>query len=99
VPPIIAKKDAAGVVAGTTSHFSKAFPQVKVELEDGQIVNVLGDAAYGDTWRTLLDESRITKYPCFPRTGLFYLWEVAIGTDPKIMRPSGIEKHSSGGFE
>jgi len=32
VPPIIAKEDAAGVVSGTTSHFSKAFPQVKVEL-------------------------------------------------------------------
>ena len=40
VPPIIAKEDAAGVVAGTTSHFSRAFPQVKVELEGGQIVKV-----------------------------------------------------------
>jgi len=65
VPPIIAKEDAAGVVAGTTSHFSKAFPQVKVELEGGQIVKVHGGAAYGDAWRTLLDESRNTKYPCF----------------------------------
>ena len=99
VPPIIAKEDAAGVVAGTTSHFSKAFPQVKVELEGGQVVKVLGGAAYGEAWRNLLEESRRTQYPCFPRPGLFYLWVAAIGTNPKIMRPSGIEKHSSGGFE
>jgi hypothetical protein len=99
VPPIIAKEDAAGVVAGTTSHFSRAFPQVRVELAGGQIVNIIGGAAYGDVWRDLLEESQQTQYPCFPRPGLFYLWEVAIGTNPKIFRPSHIERHSSGGFE
>lgn len=99
VPPIIDKEDAAGVVAGTTSHFSRAFPQVKVELEGGQIVKIAGGAAYGDAWRDLLEESKRTQYPCFPRPGLFYLWEVAIGTNPKILRPSHIERHSSGGFE
>ncbi len=99
VPPLIAKENAAGVVAGTTSHFSRAFPQVKVELEAGQIVKVMGGAAYGDAWRDLLEESKRTQYPCFPRPGLFYLWEAAIGTNPKILRPSHIECHSSGGFE
>lgn len=99
VPPIIAKEDAEGVVSGTTSHFSRAFPQVRAELEGGQIVKISGGAAYGDAWRELLEESRRTSYPCFPRPGLFYLWEVAIGTNPKILRPSHIERHSSGGFE
>lgn len=99
VPPLIAEEDAAGVVAGTTSHFSKAFPQIKVELEAGQVVKVVGGDAYGDAWRDLLEESRRTQYPCFPRPGLFYLWEAAIGTNPKILRPSHIERHSSGGFE
>ncbi|HWP60415.1 MAG TPA: hypothetical protein VNL14_21140 [Candidatus Acidoferrales bacterium] len=99
VPPIISKEDAAGVVAGTTSHFNRAFPQIKVEVEAGQIVKVSGGGAYGDTWRDLLAESKSTSYPCFPRPGLFYLWEVAIGTNPKIARPSRIERHSSGGFE
>ncbi|TAK05780.1 hypothetical protein EPO44_06315 [bacterium] len=99
VPPLIAKENAAGVVAGTTSHFSRAFPQVKVDLEAGQIVKVVGGAAYGDAWRDLLEESKRTQYPCFPRPGLFYLWEAAIGTNPKILRPSHIERHSSGGFE
>ena len=58
-----------------------------------------GGAGYGDAWRGLLEESKHTQYPCFPRPGLFYLWEVAIGTNPKIVRPSGIDRHSSGGFE
>ncbi|MGH7771467.1 MAG: hypothetical protein ACREQA_04450 [Candidatus Binatia bacterium] len=99
VPPLIAKEDAAGTVAGTTSHFSRAFPHIKVELGGGQIVKVVGGAAYGDAWRDLLEESKHTQYPCFPRPGLFYIWEAAIGTNPKIMRPNHIEQHSSGGFE
>ena len=99
VPPIIDKENASGVVAGTTTHFSRAFPQIRVELEAGQIVKINGGAQYGDAWRDLLHESKNTKYPCFPRPGLFYLWEVAIGTNPKIVRPSHIERHSSGGFE
>jgi hypothetical protein len=99
VPPLIAKEDAAGVVAGTTSHFSRAFPRVQVELEGGQIVKVSGGGAYGDAWCGLLEESKRNQYPCFPRPGLFYLWEAAIGTNPKIIRPGHIERHSSGGFE
>ena len=88
-----------GVVAGTTSHFTRAFPRVRVELEGGQIVKVGGGAGYGDAWRNLLEEGKRIHYPCFPRPGLFYLWEAAIGTNPKIHRPSHIEQHSSGGFE
>ncbi len=99
VTPLIAKEDTAGVVAGTTSHFSCAFPSVKVELEDGQIVRVIGGAGYGDSWRDLLEEGKRIQFPCFPRPGLFYLWESAIGTNPKIVRPHHIERHSSGGFE
>ncbi len=99
VTPLIAKEDTAGVVAGTTSHFARAFPRVRVELEGGQIVTVTGGAGYGDAWRDLLDEGKRNHYPCFPRPGLFYLWESAIGTNPKIVRPRGIERHSSGGFE
>lgn len=97
--PIIAKEDAVGVVAGTTSHFCRAFPRIQVELEAGQIVKVTGGAGYGGAWRDLLEEGKRIQYPCFPRPGLFYLWEVAIGTNPKITRPSHVERHSSGGFE
>ncbi len=99
VPPLISKEDAAGVVAGTTSHFCRPFPRIAVELEGGQIVRIAGGGAYGEAWRDLLEETRGVQYPCFPRPGLFYLWEAAIGTNPKIVRPSRIERHSSGGFE
>jgi hypothetical protein len=98
-PPILAREDAAGVVAGTTSHFTRAFPGIRVELEAGQVVRAVGGGGYGDAWRDLLEESKRTQYPAFPRPGLFYLWEVAIGTNPKIVRPGRIDRHSSGGFE
>lgn len=98
-PPIIAREDAAGVVMGTTSHFTRAFPRIAVQLDAGQIVKVEGGGRYGDAWRDLLEESKRIHYPCFPRPGLFYLWEVAIGTNPKISRPRNMERHSSGGFE
>ena len=98
-PPILTKEDARGVVSGTTSHFSRAFPNVRVELEGGLIEKVSGGGGYGDAWRDLLEESKRIHYPAFPRPGLFYLWEVAIGTNPKISRPSRVDRHGSGGFE
>jgi len=99
VPPLIEREDASGIVAGTTSHFCRPFSRIEVELVAGQIVKVKGGGAYGDAWRDLLEETRHVSYPCFPRPGLFYLWEAAIGTNPKIVRLSHIQKHSSGGFE
>ncbi|MHB8619201.1 MAG: hypothetical protein ACYDAG_06490 [Chloroflexota bacterium] len=99
VTPIIPREDAAGVVAGTTSHFNRPFPKIKLDLEGGQVVKIAGGATYGAAWRDLLEEGNRTQYPCFPRPGLFYLWEAAIGTNPKIKRPRHIHQHSSGGFE
>lgn len=97
--PILPKEDATGTVAGTTSHFQKPFPRIKIELENGRVERVHGGARYGDEWRALIEESKNTQYPCFPRPGLFWLWEVAIGTNPKIRRPRNIHLLSSGGFE
>ncbi len=97
--PILAQEDASGVLAGTTSHFQKPFPRIRLTLERGRLERVEGGAAYGGAWRALLDESKGTQYPCFPRPGLFWLWEIAIGTNPKIRRPPNIHLLSSGGFE
>ncbi|HZU16572.1 MAG TPA: hypothetical protein VFD01_08275 [Candidatus Dormibacteraeota bacterium] len=99
LPPIVPRADAEGVVTGTTSHFSRAFPRIGLRLEGGRLEAIEGGGGYGEAWRELLEESRSTRYPCFPREGLFWLWEVAIGTNPKIRRPSTIHLHSSGGFE
>lgn len=97
--PIIKKEDATGIVSGTTCHFARPFPQIKVTLQDGRVEEVEGGGKYGDAWRGLLEETKNIQYPCFPRTGLFWLWETAIGTNPKILRPSNIRYLSSGGFE
>lgn len=97
--PILPDEDAHGVVAGTLSHFSKAFPKIELTVEKGRIVAVGGGGDYGKAWGELLEESNSIKYPCFPEPGLFYLWEVAVGTHPLIQRPSSIKNLSSGGFE
>jgi len=97
--PILPQEDAIGVVAGTTNHVSRPFPHIEVELKKGRVESVRGGAGYGEAWRSVLKEAESIKYPSFPDTGLFWLWEVAIGTNPKIARPSTIHRISSGGFE
>jgi hypothetical protein len=97
--PIEREDDTTGVIAGTLNHFSRPFPRIEVEIRNGRMVGNRGGGAYGEAWRELEDESKDTQYPCFPEPGLFWIWEIAIGTNPKIVRPNGIRSLSSGGFE
>ncbi|MGH7831864.1 MAG: hypothetical protein ACREP8_17005 [Candidatus Binatia bacterium] len=97
--PVIRKEDATGIACGTTSHYARPFPKIEVAVEDGQVQEVRGGGRYGEAWRALLDETRNIHYPSFPREGLFWLWEVAIGTNPKVARPPNIHMLSSGGAE
>jgi hypothetical protein len=97
--PLLPSGGANGVVAGTTSHYVRAFPQIRLHVEHGRVVRIEGGGAYGAGWRDLLEESRKTQYPCFPGPGLFWLWEVAIGTNPKTARPRTVRRLSSGAFE
>ncbi len=97
--PILPEEDASGVIAGTTSHFARPFPRIRLHLEGGRLESVEGGGGYGAAWRDLLAATRGNEYPCFPRPGLFWLWEIAIGTNPRIRRPSNIHLLSSGGFE
>ncbi len=97
--PILPQEDATGVIAGTTSHFARPFPRIRLHLDGGRLEAVEGGGRYGDAWRELLEATRRNAYPCFPRPGLFWLWELAIGTNPRIRRPSNIHLQSSGGFE
>ncbi len=97
--PLSERESATGVVRGTTNHFGRPFTPIAVHVENGRVEDVAGGGAYGDAWRELLHEARDITYPSFPRPGLFWLWEVAIGTNPKIVRPANIRWLSSGGFE
>jgi hypothetical protein len=97
--PVGGDDDTTGVIAGTMSHYGKAFPRIELQIEKAKAVSITGGGEYGEAWRELDEESAATQYPCFPGPGLFWLWELAIGTNPKISRPSNIEYLSSDGFE
>jgi hypothetical protein len=95
-PPIIEEEDACGVVAGTTSHIARPFPHIQVHLDSGKVKSIEGGGKYGEEWRELLEQTNGTQYPEFPRKGLFWLWELAIGTNPKVRRPKNSLMLSSG---
>ncbi|HVT96370.1 MAG TPA: hypothetical protein VHE33_02620, partial [Acidobacteriaceae bacterium] len=85
--PPYEQSDTEGVIAGTINHFGRPFPWCQVSIEAGQVTAVEGGGEYGDKWRSLLEETKQIKYPEFPRPGMFWLWECAIGTHPKMARP------------
>ena len=82
------KEDTTGVVAGTTNHMSSPFPHIKVHIDGGKVVGMEGGGKYGDEWRKLLEATKNIHYPEYPSRGLFWWWELAIGTNPKMRRPS-----------
>ncbi len=90
---------AMGIIAGTTSHYSRPFPQIKVHIDRGLVTRIEGGGRYGDAWRAFLEETKDHHYPEYPRLGLFWLWELAIGTNPKVSKPLGFLSLGSGGSE
>jgi hypothetical protein len=96
LPPYSEGEDTAGVVAGTLNHWGRPFPYIKVYVEKGQVQRIEGGGKYGDAWRQLLEATGNIKYPEYPRTGLFWLWETAIGTNPKFFRPRNVLNRSRG---
>ncbi|MCW2876015.1 MAG: hypothetical protein JWQ95_115 [Sphaerisporangium sp.] len=76
-----------GVVAGTLNHYGKPFPHCRLHVEDGRITSIEGGGEYGEKWREVAHATRNIQYPEHPGPGLFWLWEVGIGTHPKMVRP------------
>ena len=88
-PPLYREKeDAAGVVAGTTNHFSCPYPNIKAYIEGGRVVSVVGGGKYGEAWREILNATKNVRYPEYPDSGMFWWWETGVGTNPKMLRPS-----------
>jgi hypothetical protein len=80
--------DANGVLAGCSNH-TAYFPCIKAYIEHGQISKIEGGGRYGDLARSLLasPELKNAHYPTAPRPGYWYLFEMALGTNPKYFRP------------
>ena len=80
--------DVNGVCAGHLNHFSCPYPTIKVYIEHGKVAKVEGGGDYGQEWREILEATKDIQYPGYPDKGLFWFWEVGIGTNPKMGRPS-----------
>ena len=78
--------DAAGVVAGTLNH-AGPFPHIRMTVSKGNAVSIEGGGEYGQLWRQGLDKWSNIQYPGVSGPGKNKLWEVAIGTNPKSIRP------------
>lgn len=98
-PPLIEEVDTMGEVKGTISHITKPFRPITVNLDRGRISDIYGGDEYGEAWNNLVAQTENIKYPEFPDKGLFWLWEAAIGTNPKVRRPVNSLMLSSGGYE
>lgn len=83
---ITPEADTTGVISGTVNH-AGAFPRIEVELNDAKVVDVRGGGKFGQLWRETMEETQGLQYPGLPGPGLFWLWEMAIGTHPKVARP------------
>ena len=86
-PPYNPGIEVEGVLAGTINHYSRPFPHAKAFFEGGRVVRIEGGGEYGDKWREIMELTKDIQYPDYPDKGLFWLWEVAIGTHPKMVRP------------
>ncbi|MHB2036184.1 MAG: glycosyltransferase [Nitrososphaerales archaeon] len=95
ISPLVEAQDDTGVIAGTTDHTGKPFPYIKLHLKDGAAYKIEGGGKYGNAWRDLLEETKDIQFPGRPRPGLFWLEEVAIGTHPKVFRPTNYLWRSS----
>jgi hypothetical protein len=75
-----------GVIAGTMNHVGP-YPRIEMKVEDNRITTIEGGGLFGEKLRTLAEQTKDIHYPGFPGKGIMWLFEIAIGTNPKIHRP------------
>ena len=88
-PPLDLKDvlDVKGVIAGTSNH-AGVFPHIKVYIENNEITEIEAGGAYGESWKAVLEKYKDVQWPGSPGPGMGWLYEVAIGTNPKATRPA-----------
>ena len=90
-PPLDLKDvlDVKGVIAGTTNH-AGVFPHIKIHIDHNEITEIEAGGAYGENWKALLEKYKDVQWPGSPGPGMGWLYEVAIGTNPKAARPANV---------
>jgi len=87
-PPFLTRaENAEGVMAGTMNHIGP-YPHIRLQMKNSQVVAIEGGGRFGEKLNRLLEQTKDLQYPMHPDKGLLYLWEVAVGTNPKIHRPT-----------
>jgi hypothetical protein len=80
---------ANGVVAATNDHVS-THPRMELAIREGQLTEVRGGGYYGDLMRIAQKYPGINdvEYPEYKKgePGFWWLWEGAIGTNPKYFK-------------
>ena len=90
-PPLNTKNmlDAEGVIAGSSNH-TGFFPSIKVYISGNNVTRIEAGGSYGENWKAVLEKYKDVQWPNAPGPGMGWLFEVAIGTNPKSSRPANI---------
>lgn len=86
-----------GVIAGTANH-AGFYSRVAVHINDGYITKIDGDGLYARVWNAFLKYPGINEaqYPYHNKPGYWWLYETALGTNPKFFRdPSDLLEGSN----
>lgn len=91
-----------GVVAGVNQG-GGFYPRLEAHFVNGYLKEVKGGGLNGDLWRAALQFPHINEYtyPFYKHPGYFYLYEFALGTNPKSSKypdGGGPERFRSGVF-
>ena len=75
------------------------YPRMEIHFVDGYAREVKGGGTYGELYRTFLEYPHMndTTYPFYKHPGFFYVYEFALGTNPKGFRHPIEMLHGSGG--
>jgi hypothetical protein len=89
---------ATGVVAGTWDH-AGPFPAVRVTVKNDKVTKIEGGGAYGQKWREMVEQYKDLNWPTKQGPGQFcWLFESALGTNPKWFRPKDTLDHGMGNW-
>jgi len=76
-----------GVFAGDGNHYG-FYPRIEVHVKNGYVTEVKGGGIYGELWREFLKYPKINEatYPFHSEPGYWWIYEGAVGTNPKFFR-------------